>query len=81
LKRPVPRITLTRAEAANSLGMSVDHFERHVQPELRVVRSGRLVLVPVAELEKWSERNAELVLSGAEDVDADCLFAGPPPPR
>ena len=28
----VPRRLLTRAEAAASLGMSVAHFERYVQP-------------------------------------------------
>ncbi|MEK6271388.1 MAG: helix-turn-helix domain-containing protein [Actinomycetota bacterium] len=55
----VPRIALTREEAARSLGMSVDSFERHVQGEVRLVRRGRLRLVPVAELERWAERNAE----------------------
>jgi excisionase family DNA binding protein len=60
--RHVPRVTLTRQEAADSLGCSVDHFERHVQPDLRVVRSGRLVLIPLPELERWASENAERVL-------------------
>ena len=60
--RPVPRKALTRAEAAESLGMSVDHFERHVQPELRLIRSGRLVLVPTAELDRWADRVAAITL-------------------
>jgi excisionase family DNA binding protein len=51
-------VTLTRHEAADALGVSVDHFERHVLSELRVIRSGRLVLVPVAELRRWAERAA-----------------------
>jgi hypothetical protein len=42
--------------------MSVSHFERNVQPTMRVVRSGQLVLVPVAEVERWLQRNAHLVL-------------------
>ena len=42
----VPRVALTRQEAAAALGVSVDHFERHVLPGLRVIRSGRLVLIP-----------------------------------
>ena len=54
----VPRVTLTKPEAAASLGMSVDSFERHVQAELRVIRRGKLVLVPLRELERWAERNA-----------------------
>jgi hypothetical protein len=29
----VPRFALTREEAAASLGMSVSHFERNVQPD------------------------------------------------
>jgi hypothetical protein len=42
--------------------MSVDHFERHVQHKQRVIRTGRLVLVPVAEIERWAEREAALTL-------------------
>ena len=52
----VPRLALTREEAAASLGMSVSHFERHVQPTMRVVRSGQIVLVPVSEVERWLQR-------------------------
>jgi excisionase family DNA binding protein len=61
--KAVPRIALTRAEAAEALGMSLDSFERHTQPELRLVRRGRLRLVPVRELERWLERNAERPLT------------------
>lgn len=56
------RLALTRREAAEALGMSVDSFERHIQGELRLVRRGSLRLVPVAELERWLERSAELTL-------------------
>lgn len=62
LGRGVPRLALTRAEAAQALGMSVDSFERHVQPHLRIVRRGRMRLIPVSELEKWVEREAALTL-------------------
>ena len=55
---PVPRYTLTRREAAASLGVSINHFERKVQPELKVVLSGQLILIPVAELERWVQRHA-----------------------
>jgi excisionase family DNA binding protein len=61
-QRDVPRFSLTRSEAATSLGVSVDFFEQHVQPELRLVRRGRLVLVPVAELERWVAQNAARTL-------------------
>jgi excisionase family DNA binding protein len=56
------RLALTRAEAAASLGVSVDSFERYVQPEIRCIRRGRLRLIPVAELERWLNSNAARVL-------------------
>ena len=55
---PIPRYTLTRREAAASLGISINHFERKVQPELKLVISGQLILIPVAELESWVQRHA-----------------------
>ena len=54
----VPRYTVTRKEAAASLGMSINHFERRVQPDLKVVLCGQLVLIPLTELERWVQRNA-----------------------
>ena len=51
--RPVPRLALSKAEAAASLGVSVDYFEKFVQPELRIVYRGRRRLVPVKEMERW----------------------------
>jgi hypothetical protein len=49
----VPRYLLTRREAAASLGMSLQTFERRVQPFVKVVRIGQLVLVTPRELERW----------------------------
>lgn len=57
-----PRIALRKTEAAASLGMSVDSFEAHVLPELRVIRRGRLVLVSTRELERWCEKYAARTL-------------------
>jgi hypothetical protein len=56
------RLSLTPVEAAVVLGMSRDSFDRHVLPEIRVVRRGRLVLVPVKELERWVERSAAITV-------------------
>jgi hypothetical protein len=52
------RLALTRSEAAAALGMSLDSFERHVQSELRIVRRGKLRLVPLREIERWLDENA-----------------------
>jgi hypothetical protein len=56
------RLAITRAEAARSLGVSINSFERHVQPELKIVRRGKLRLIPVREIERWLEENAEWTL-------------------
>jgi excisionase family DNA binding protein len=60
------RLALTRAEAAEAIGMSVDSFERYVQPELKIVRVGRMRLIQVRELERWLEKNAAHLLEGSQ---------------
>jgi hypothetical protein len=55
----IPRVALTREEAAAALGMSLNSFERYVQPDLRLIRLGRLRLVPVEELRRWADTAAE----------------------
>jgi hypothetical protein len=57
-----PRLALSKREAAEALGISIDHLERHVWPELRVVRSGRRTFVPTRELDSWLERSAARTL-------------------
>ena len=59
-QRSVPRLALTLDEAAVAIGVSRDHLERHVLPELRVIRVGRRIVVRLAELERWAERNEAL---------------------
>lgn len=53
-----PRFLLTRREAAEALGMSLSHFQRHVQPHLPCVYSGQLRLYRPRELAKWAEQEA-----------------------
>jgi hypothetical protein len=60
--QPVPRYALTRQEASASLGMSVDTFERRVQPFIKVVPCGQLVLVPPDEIERWIKANARYLV-------------------
>jgi hypothetical protein len=59
---PVPRFALTRQEASAALGISVDTFERRVQPFIKVIPCGQLVLVPPAELERWVRDNARYLV-------------------
>jgi integrase len=49
-------LLMSRKEAASCLGMSLRHFQRHVQAEMPSVRSGRLKLYRTWELEKWIDR-------------------------
>jgi hypothetical protein len=54
----IPRMLLTRNEAAAALGMSLRHFQRHVQPHVRCVYSGQLRLFRLRDLERWADREA-----------------------
>jgi hypothetical protein len=62
---PIPRLALSREDAATALGMSLDSFERHVQPTVRMCRLGRMRLVPVVELQRWLDENAARTLEAA----------------
>jgi hypothetical protein len=50
-------------EAARLVSMSRDSFDRHVRNDLRLIRRGRLVLVPLVELERWVDRAATRTLN------------------
>ncbi len=58
----IPRLALRPEQAADSIGVGRTFFFEQVLPELRVVRRGRLRLIPVTELDRWLERNAARVL-------------------
>ena len=57
-RQPVS-LALSKPDAAAALGISINSFERHVQPHLPVVRLGKLRLFPVEELERWLRENSE----------------------
>jgi excisionase family DNA binding protein len=61
-RAPVPRLALSKTEAAEALGVSVDFLEQHAMHELRIARRGRRRLIPVTELDHWIERNAQRTL-------------------
>src|SRR3954452_18602924 len=52
---PRVRLAVSKGEAAAPLGAAVDSLNEHALPDLRVVRRGRRVLVPVRELDRWLE--------------------------
>lgn len=59
-KRSIPVLALSKQEAAEALGVSVNFFEAEIAHELRMVRRGRRRLVPVRELERWLSEQADL---------------------
>jgi len=57
MARPTYPVLLTRRDAADALGISVDTLVRLLdRGELRAVRIGRSVLVPEAEVNSFVER-------------------------
>jgi len=57
-----PPLAVTPAEAARLLSISKESFDRYVRAEVRAVRKGRLVLIPIPELTRWIDANAALTL-------------------
>jgi len=57
------RLALNPSEAAAALGCSRDFFDKHIGPELRWIRRGRLKFVAMRELENWLERSAALIIA------------------
>lgn len=60
-----PRLALPKQEAAASLGMSEDSFDRYVRANVPCVRRGRLRLYRPADLDHWLKVNASLALEDA----------------
>jgi len=56
------RLALRLEEAAEALGVSYDFFKEQIAPDLRIVRIGRVRMVPITELENWLDRNAAYAL-------------------
>jgi hypothetical protein len=59
---PIPRLGLSLDEAGAALGMSRDSFDRYIAPHIRIVRLGRMRIVPVSELARYVDEHAEHVL-------------------
>jgi hypothetical protein len=58
--RAVPRLALSKQEAAVALGMSDDSFDRYVRAHVPCIRRGRMRLYSVRDLERWVAENGEL---------------------
>jgi Helix-turn-helix domain len=57
IRRDVPCLAFNQQEAAQALGISVDHFERHIKEQLPVVYSGSRRLYPRKVLERWLDEH------------------------
>lgn len=65
--RELSPVCVTKTEAAQMLGMKLTSFDKYVLPATKVIRRGRLVLVPVKELERWADQNAEYTLLAPDE--------------
>ena len=64
--RPSPDpVLVTKEVAARILGMSISHFQRHVQSEIKCVYSGQLTLYHYGDLKRWAEDEATI---GGRDI-------------
>lgn len=61
---PDRMLACSREDAAAMLGISVDSFDKHVVPHLRTNQIGRLVRIPIRELERWQDENMRRGLRG-----------------
>jgi hypothetical protein len=59
--KTIPRLALSYDEAAEAIGVSRDHFDRHVLPRLRIVPLGRRRLVTISELERFLDSQASRI--------------------
>ena len=62
VRNAVVPLVLSIDQAADALAISRDSFERHVMADLRLVRIGRRLLVPLHELERWIEHEMAIPL-------------------
>ena len=60
------KLVLSRQETADHLGISLQTFKRHVQPNLRTLKIGDRVLIPVTALAEWIEDEASYPSWGSE---------------
>lgn len=56
------RLLLSKQEAAEWCGFSVDYLEKRVMPDLRTIVRGGRVLIARSELEKWAEKSSGMHL-------------------
>lgn len=55
------KVLHTRVEAAEMLSMSIDSFEKYVQPHVRWVQRGRLMLIKPSEVQRWADSSSEFI--------------------
>lgn len=59
---PTETLAVSADRAAEMLGVSRDFFDEHIRPRIRVVRSGRRIIIPVRSIEEWLDVNATAIV-------------------
>jgi hypothetical protein len=60
-KPQTPAVALSIENACAALDVSWDFWREHIEPEIAVIRVGRLKRVAVTELERWCAQHGERV--------------------
>jgi hypothetical protein len=63
VKAATPAVALSIENACAALDVSWDFWRENIEPDVRVIRVGRLKRVSVAELERWCTEHGEAVAS------------------
>ena len=63
----VPRLALSKTEAADALGVSIDFLEQHILRRARIVRLGRRRLIPLTDSNAGSNATVRLATSEIAD--------------
>jgi hypothetical protein len=61
-KPSTPLLALNVEQSCVALGVSHDLWKSDIEHEVRIVRLGRRRLIPVSELQRWLDENAESAL-------------------
>jgi hypothetical protein len=61
LKPATPALALGVMDSAKALGVGYDLFHKDIEPTLRCVRIRGKKVIPVSELQRWLDANAESV--------------------
>lgn len=62
---PLPRRGVNKEEAAAIIGVGMDLYREHIDKQIRTIKVGTKEIVPIFEIDRYMEENADLVRKAA----------------